>query len=58
MIEGRKVRNQGIATGDDDMKHRGEAMISRGQIIVNRANAMVDEPEPSGPVPGITHSAY
>jgi hypothetical protein len=58
MIEGRKVRDQGIATGDDDMKHRGEAMISQGKILINRANAMIDQPEPLGPVPGISHSAY
>jgi hypothetical protein len=58
MIQGRKVRDQGIATGDNDMKHRGEAMIAQGQILINKATSMVDQPEPSGPVPGITHSPY
>ena len=55
MIEGRKIRDQGIATGDDVMKHRGEALIVQGRALIERANGMIDQPEPSGPVQGITH---
>ncbi len=58
MIQGRKLRDQGLASGDRDMQYRGEAMIARGRILIEKSNAMVDQPEPSGPVPGITHSPY
>jgi len=58
MIQGRKLRDQGLASGDKDMQYRGEAMIAQGRILINKASAMVDQPEPSGPVPGITHSPY
>lgn len=58
MIQGRKLRDQGIASGDVDMKYRGEAMIAQGQMLINKADTMVNQSEPSGPVPGITHSQY
>ena len=44
MIQGRKLRDQGIATGDDAMKKRGEAMIAQGRQIVDRAELTTDQP--------------
>jgi len=45
MIQGRKLRDQGAATGDDDMKRRGEAMIAHGKQLVDRAESMADKPQ-------------